>query len=168
MSDTVRGEEGVERFMDEEHSRQTPHEIILLKKKKRHSIYPPTNNATFRWITKYVEKIFPNELFLFITEEIKLNTVIVEGGYMSGIPAKNMYKSKFTGCKSIQPPRSVFGRITFCSNYCYKSLWGRSLLVLHSDMVKSLPILHVKIALVLPSLMGIVDGPQSSSLTINC
>ena len=51
----------------------------------------------------YVETIFPNELFLFITEEIKQNTVIDEGGYMSGIPAKNMYKSKFTGCKSIQP-----------------------------------------------------------------
>ena len=33
-------------------------------------------------------------------------------------------------------------------------------------MVKSLLILHVKIALVLPSLMGIVDGPQSSSLAM--
>ena len=41
---------------------------------------------------------FPNELFLFITEEIKLNTVIVEGGYMFGIPEIIMYKSKFTGC----------------------------------------------------------------------
>ena len=36
----------------------------------------------------YVETIFPNELVLFLPEEIKLNTVIVEGGYMSGIPVK--------------------------------------------------------------------------------
>ena len=41
--------------------------------------------------------MFQNECFIFITEDITLNTVIVEGGYMSGIPAKNMYKSKFTG-----------------------------------------------------------------------
>ena len=34
-------------------------------------------------------------------------------------------------------------------------------------MVKALPILHVKIAPVLPSLMGIVDGLRSSNLTIN-
>ena len=40
----------------------------------------------------YEETIFPNELFLFITGEIKLNTVIVEGGYMLDIPEKNMYK----------------------------------------------------------------------------
>ena len=33
---------------------------------------------------------FSTLTFLFITEEIKLNTAIVEGGYMSGIPAKNM------------------------------------------------------------------------------
>ena len=44
---------------------------------------------------------------------------------------------------------------------------GRSLPTLHSEMVKSLPILHVKIALVRPSLTGIVDGLQSSSLAIN-
>jgi len=38
----------------------------------------------------YEETIFPNVLFfLFMTGEIKLNTVIVKGGYMSGIPAKN-------------------------------------------------------------------------------
>ena len=29
-----------------------------------------------------------NEFFLFITKVIKLNTVPVEGGYMSGIPVK--------------------------------------------------------------------------------
>ena len=34
-------------------------------------------------------------------------------------------------------------------------------------MVKFLPILHVKIARVLQSLMGIVDGMQSASLAIN-
>ena len=44
---------------------------------------------------------------------------------------------------------------------------GRSLLALHSEMVKSLPILNMKIALVLSSLMGFVDGLQSSSLAIN-
>ena len=59
--------------------------------------------------------------FLFITEEIKLNTVIVEGGYIARIPAKNMYKSKFTGCKSIQPLRSVLAGSTFCSNDCCES-----------------------------------------------
>ena len=47
------------------------------------------------------------------------------------------------------------------------SVLGRSLAALYSEMVKSLPILHVKIALVLPSLMGIVDGLQSSSVTMN-
>ena len=35
----------------------------------------------------------------------------------------SMYKSKFTGCKSIQPLRSVFGGSTFCSNDCSESLW---------------------------------------------
>ena len=39
----------------------------------------------------------------------------------------------------------------------------RSLRALYSDIVKYLIILHVKIALVLPSLTGIVDGLQSSS-----
>ena len=34
-------------------------------------------------------------------------------------------------------------------------------------MVKSLPIRHVKIVLVVESLMGIADGLQSSNLTIN-
>ena len=34
-------------------------------------------------------------------------------------------------------------------------------------MVKSLPVIHVKIALVLQNFMGIVNGLQSSSLTIN-
>ena len=34
---------------------------------------------------------FSKWTFLFITEEIKLNTVIVEGGYMSGIPEKSMF-----------------------------------------------------------------------------
>ena len=47
------------------------------------------------------------------------------------------------------------------------SLLGRYLPALYSEMVKFLSILHVKIALVLPSLMGIVDGLQSSSLTKN-
>ena len=47
------------------------------------------------------------------------------------------------------------------------SLLGRSLPALHSEMVTSLPILHVKIALVQPSLMEIVEGLRSSSLTIN-
>ena len=67
---------------------------------------------------------------------------------MSGIPAQNKYKSKFTGCKSIQPLRSVLGGSTFCSNDCYESL-GRSLIALPTKMVRSLPILHVKITLVL-------------------
>ena len=84
---------------------------------------------------------------------------------MSGIPAKN--KSKFIGCKSIQPLRSVLGGSTFYSNDCYECFLGRSLAAFHSEMVKSLPILHVKIALVLPSLMGIVNGLQSSSLARN-
>ena len=39
-------------------------------------------------MTNDVETIFPNYLFSFITEKIKLNTVIVEGSYMSGIPVK--------------------------------------------------------------------------------
>ena len=86
---------------------------------------------------------------------------------MSGLPAKNMYKSKFTGCKSIQPLRSVLGGSIFCSNDCYESFGGRSLPALYNEMVKSLPILHVKIALVLPSLMVIVDGLKSSSLAMN-
>ena len=100
---------------------------------------------------------------------------------MSGIPVKNMNRSKFTGCKTIHPLRShqiVLGAInsseylvnlsTFCSNDWYECFWGRSLPALHSEMVKSLPILHVKIALVLPSLMEIVvDGLQSSNLAIN-
>ena len=34
---------------------------------------------------------------------------------MPGITSKNMYKSKFTGCKSIQPLRSVLGGITFAA-----------------------------------------------------
>ena len=42
---------------------------------------------------------------------------------MSGIPSNNMYKSEFTGCKSIQPMRSVLGGITFCSNDCYECFW---------------------------------------------
>ena len=71
----------------------------------------------------YLETIYPNKLFLLITEEIKLNIVIVEGGYMSGIPAKNMYKSKFTGCKSILPFSLVLGGRTFCSNDCYEYFW---------------------------------------------
>ena len=61
--------------------------------------------------------------FLFITEEIKLNTVIVEGGYIARIPAKNMYKSKFTGCKSIQPLSSVLCGSIFYSNGCYEASW---------------------------------------------
>ena len=36
---------------------------------------------------------------------------------------KNIYKSKFTGCKSIQPLWSVVGGSTFCSNDCYESFW---------------------------------------------
>ena len=85
---------------------------------------------------------------------------------MSAIPVKkNMYKSKFTGCKSIQPLRSVLGGNIFCSNDCYECLWVGLYQI--CDMVKSLPIFHVKICLVLPSLMGIVDELQSSSLTIN-
>ena len=47
------------------------------------------------------------------------------------------------------------------------SLFGRSRPAWHSDMVKSLLILHVKISLVLPSLMGIIDGLQSSHFAIN-
>ena len=86
---------------------------------------------------------------------------------MSGIAAENVYKSQFTGCKSIQPLRSVLGGSTFCSNDCYESFWGRSLPASYSEMVISLFILHVEIALVLPSLMGIVGGLQSSSLAIN-
>uniref|UniRef100_A0A8C4Q2U0 EGF-like domain-containing protein n=1 Tax=Eptatretus burgeri TaxID=7764 RepID=A0A8C4Q2U0_EPTBU len=38
----------------------------------------------------------------YTDEELKQNTAIVEGGCMSGIPTKNMYKSKFTSCKGIQ------------------------------------------------------------------
>ena len=87
---------------------------------QKHS--PLTNNATFRWITNYVET-FSKLTFLFTTEEITLNIVRVGGGYMSGITAKSMYKSKFTGCKSIQPLRSVHGGITFCSNHCDESFW---------------------------------------------
>jgi len=45
------------------------------------------------------DKIFT----LHITEEIKLNTVGVEGGFMSVLPAKIMFTSKSTGCKSIHP-----------------------------------------------------------------
>ena len=52
--------------------------------------WPPTNNATFRWIIDYVETVFSKWTFLFITEEIKLNTVKIEGGYMSGIPVKHV------------------------------------------------------------------------------
>jgi len=51
-----------------------------------------------------------------------------------------------------------------------KKLWTdseRCRPVLHNDMVKSLPILHLKIALILPSFMEIIDGLQSSSLIIN-
>ena len=51
--------------------------------------------------------------FFFIIEEIKLNTVIVDGSYISGILAKNMYKSKFTGCKSIQPLRQYLVEAPF-------------------------------------------------------
>ena len=61
--------------------------------------------------------------FFCIAVEIKLNTVIVEGSYTSGIPAENMYKSKFTGCKSIQPHRSVLGGSTFYGNDCYECFW---------------------------------------------
>ena len=86
---------------------------------------------------------------------------------MSGIPVKNKFKSKFTGCKCIQPLRSVLGGSTFCSNDCCECFGGKSPPALDSEMVKSLPIPHVKIALVLPSLMGIVDRLQSSCLVVN-
>ena len=89
---------------------------------------------------------------IFTIEEINLNIVIVEGGYMSGIIAKNMYKSKFSGCKSIHPLRLVLGGSNFCSNDCYESFWV-GLPALYREMVKYLPIFHVKIALVLPSMM---------------
>ena len=46
---------------------------------------------------------------------------------MSGIPTKNMYKSKFNGCKSTQSLRSVLGGSTICSNDCYEYFWvGKS------------------------------------------
>ena len=38
---------------------------------------------------------------------MKLNTVIVEGGYMSGIPAKKHVQIKIH-CKSIQPLRGQY------------------------------------------------------------
>ena len=69
---------------------------------------------------------------------------------MSGIPAKNMYKSKFTGCKSIQPLMSVLGGSTFYSNDCSESFWV-DLYQICSEMVKSSSVLHVRISLVLPS-----------------
>ena len=62
----------------------------------------------------------------FTNQQVQLNfwnTVMVEGGYMLGIPPKSMYKSKFTGCKSIQPQRAEVGGSNFCSNDCYKSFW---------------------------------------------
>ena len=73
------------------------------------STIPPSKQAYIQWsakvwplpITPHLDELCRNDFskltFLFITEEIKLNTIIVEGGYISGIPAKNMYKSKFTG-----------------------------------------------------------------------
>ena len=60
--------------------------------------------------------------FLFITEEIKLNTVLVERGYISGTPATNV-QIKMHWCKSSQPLRFVLGGSTFCSNDCYESFW---------------------------------------------
>ena len=44
------------------------------------------------------KELFQMNVIIFITKEIKQNTVPVEVGYMSGVPAKSMYKSKFTGC----------------------------------------------------------------------
>ena len=44
---------------------------------------------------------------------------------MSGIPVKkNMYKSKFTGCKSILPLRGQYLVVEpFYGNDCYEYLW---------------------------------------------
>jgi len=48
------------------------------------------------------------------------STATVEEGYMSEIPAKNLYKSKFTGCKSIQPlavPSESIHTLTLLSHF---------------------------------------------------
>ena len=116
---------------------------------------------------KWCRNNFSKWTFLFITEDIKLNTVIVEGGYMSGIPAKKHVQIKIHWLQKYSVPSvSTWWKHLF-QQWLLRVFLGSSLSALHSEMVKSLPILHMKIALVLPSLMGIVDGLRSSSVDIN-
>ena len=104
--------------------------------------------------------------FLFITEMMKLNTVIVEGSYLSGIPVKTCTNQDSPVVKAFTPYVSTWWK-HLLQQWLLRVFLGRSPPALHSERVKPLPILQVKIVFVLPSLMGIVDGPRSSSLAIN-
>ena len=131
-------------------------------------VFTPTNDETFTWYYELCRNNFSKCTFLFITKVIKLNTVLVEWGYMSGTPVKHVQIKIHWLYKYSEP----LGVSWWWKKLLEQGLWWvfvvSSPQALHSEMVKSLSILHVKIARVLPSLMGIIDdGLQSSSIAVN-